>query len=79
MTNVGPSSSRARRRLSGRVWAAPSSDARLLVVFLRGAYDAATASIVRAFQRHWRPTRVDGVADGETRARLIALLRMAAT
>jgi N-acetylmuramoyl-L-alanine amidase len=44
-----------------------------------GAYDAATASIVRAFQRHWRPKRVDGVADGETRARLIALLRMAAT
>jgi N-acetylmuramoyl-L-alanine amidase len=43
-----------------------------------GAYDAATATIVRAFQRHWRPTRVDGVADGETRARLIALLRLAA-
>ena len=30
----------------------------------------------RAFQRHWRPERVDGVADGETRARLIALLRV---
>ena len=43
-----------------------------------GAYDAATAAIVRAFQRHWRPARVDGVADGETRARLIALLRLAA-
>lgn len=43
-----------------------------------GAFDAGTAAIVRAFQRHWRPARVDGVADGETRARLIALLRLAA-
>jgi N-acetylmuramoyl-L-alanine amidase len=42
-----------------------------------GRYDAATATIVRAFQRHWRPTKVDGLADGETRARLIALLRLA--
>ena len=44
-----------------------------------GAYDATTATIVRAFQRHWRPALVDGAADGETRARLIALLRMAPT
>ena len=42
-----------------------------------GAYGAPTAMIVRAFQRHWRPARVDGAADGETRARLIALLRLA--
>lgn len=42
-----------------------------------GRFDADTATVVRAFQRHWRPERVDGVADGETRARLIALLRMA--
>ena len=27
--------------VAGRVWAAPASNARLLVVFLRGAYDAA--------------------------------------
>src|SRR6201992_3656262 len=27
--------------VAGRVWAAPATDARLLVVFLRGAYDAA--------------------------------------
>ena len=40
-----------------------------------GAFDATTATVVRAFQRHWRPERVDGIADGETRARLIALLR----
>ena len=43
-----------------------------------GRYAAGTATIVRAFQRHWRQDRVDGIADGETRARLIALLRLAA-
>lgn len=42
-----------------------------------GVFDADTAAVVRAFQRHWRQGRVDGVADGETRARLIALLRLA--
>ena len=41
-----------------------------------GAYDAATTTIVKAFQRHWRPSRVDGVMDGESRARLMALLRL---
>jgi N-acetylmuramoyl-L-alanine amidase len=41
-----------------------------------GKFDAATTTVVRAFQRHWRPEKVDGVADGETRARLIALLRL---
>ncbi|KQS56527.1 N-acetylmuramoyl-L-alanine amidase [Brevundimonas sp. Leaf363] len=41
------------------------------------AYDAETVSTVRAFQRHWRPSRVDGVADGETRARLVGLLQLA--
>ena len=40
-----------------------------------GRFDAETRTIVEAFQRHWRPARVDGVADGETRARLVALLR----
>lgn len=43
-----------------------------------GKFDAATATIVTAFQRHWRPETVDGVADGETRARLVSLLRLAA-
>jgi N-acetylmuramoyl-L-alanine amidase len=43
-----------------------------------GEFDADTATVVRAFQRHWRPERVDGIADGETRARLIALLRLSA-
>jgi N-acetylmuramoyl-L-alanine amidase len=43
-----------------------------------GEYEARTATVVRAFQRHWRPERIDGIADGETRARLIALLRLGA-
>jgi N-acetylmuramoyl-L-alanine amidase len=42
-----------------------------------GRYDSDLATIVRAFQRHWRPEQVDGVADGGTRARLMALLRLA--
>lgn len=29
--------------------------------------------LLRAFQRHWRPARVDGVADAGTRARLAAV------
>ncbi|WP_293899101.1 N-acetylmuramoyl-L-alanine amidase [Phenylobacterium sp.] len=43
-----------------------------------GRFEAETTAVVRAFQRHWRPQQVDGIADGETRARLIALLRLAA-
>ncbi len=43
-----------------------------------GQYDEHTETIVRTFQRHWRPERVDGIADGETRARLVRLLRLAA-
>jgi N-acetylmuramoyl-L-alanine amidase len=41
-----------------------------------GQFDADTAAIVRAFQRHWRPEGVNGIADGQTRARLMALLRL---
>ena len=43
-----------------------------------GKFEAEVAVVVRAFQRHWRPRIVDGLADGETRARLMALLRRAA-
>ncbi len=42
-----------------------------------GTYDEDTAIMVTAFQRHWRPERVDGIADGDTRARLMAVLRLA--
>ena len=39
-----------------------------------GLYDPWTRSVVAAFQRHFRPSRVDGVADGSTRATLADLL-----
>jgi len=42
-----------------------------------GDYDEATEQTVQAFQRHWRPARVDGVADGETRATLMGVLQLA--
>jgi N-acetylmuramoyl-L-alanine amidase len=42
-----------------------------------GKFDEATEQVVTAFQRHWRQDQVDGVADGATRAQLIALLRLA--
>lgn len=45
---------------------------------LTGVFDQRTEDVVAAFQRHWRQNRVDGVADGETLARLMALTRAAA-
>lgn len=39
-----------------------------------GRYDQQTEFVVRAFQRHWRPAALTGVADAETRAVLSALL-----
>ena len=42
-----------------------------------GLYDDETRLTVTAFQRHWRPERVDGIADGQTRARLVGLLQLA--
>jgi N-acetylmuramoyl-L-alanine amidase len=39
-----------------------------------GAYDALTKAVVTAFQLHFRPARVDGIADASTRATLRALL-----
>ena len=41
-----------------------------------GPFDDDLALVVTAFQRHWRPSPCDGVADGETRSRLMALLRL---
>ena len=39
-----------------------------------GQYDAATQEVVAAFQRHFRPVRVDGIADVSTVATLKKLL-----
>ena len=41
---------------------------------LSGEADAATKKVVEAFQRHFRPTRIDGKADVETMAQLFGLL-----
>lgn len=44
---------------------------------LSGNYDHDTATVVRAFQRHFRPARVDGIADHstiETLGRLVGAL-----
>ncbi|MGY2049422.1 DUF1501 domain-containing protein [Methylobacterium sp. JK268] len=40
--------------VAGRVWAAPRADARLLVVFLRGAYDAANVVIPTGSDFYYR-------------------------
>lgn len=40
---------------------------------LSGVLDAATQAVITAFQRHFRPTRCDGVADAETRRRIAIL------
>ena len=39
-----------------------------------GSYDDATRDVVTAFQRHFRPARVDGIADASTLLTLRALL-----
>ena len=39
-----------------------------------GDYDALTKAVVTAFQLHFRPARIDGIADGSTRTTLRALL-----
>ena len=39
-----------------------------------GEFGPATASVVTAFQRHFRPARVDGIADASTRITLQKLL-----
>jgi N-acetylmuramoyl-L-alanine amidase len=41
---------------------------------ISGKYDATTMEVVAAFQRHFRPARVDGVADRSTLTTLQALL-----
>jgi N-acetylmuramoyl-L-alanine amidase len=44
-------------------------------VEVSGVYDEASACIVEAFQRHFRPARIDGVADISTRKTLDRLLQ----
>jgi N-acetylmuramoyl-L-alanine amidase len=41
-----------------------------------GAFDPGLATVLRAFQRHWRPEAVTGEADVGTRARLLGVRRI---
>ena len=43
---------------------------------LNGLYDAATMDVVTAFQRHFRPERIDGIADTSTLSTLNDLLAL---
>jgi len=44
---------------------------------ITGAYDDVTRQAVTAFQRHFRPARLDGIADGSTRETLRRVLTAA--
>ena len=43
-------------------------------VQITGVFDAQTRAVVEAFQRHWRRSRVDGIADASTLATLRDLI-----
>jgi N-acetylmuramoyl-L-alanine amidase len=43
-------------------------------ITVNGTYDSATQAVVTAFQRHFRPERIDGIGDESTRATLRELL-----
>ena len=43
-------------------------------ITISGNYDSVTHDVVKAFQRHFRPQRVDGMVDESTRATLQDLL-----
>ena len=45
-------------------------------IAVTGEADAQTAAVLRAFQRHFRPSAVTGEVDSETAACLAALLEM---
>jgi N-acetylmuramoyl-L-alanine amidase len=44
-----------------------------------GALDPALATVLRAFQRHWRPEAITGQADAGTLARLLGVRRLVRT
>ena len=51
------------------------TDGGTLLALNRFGYDVTDGpAAVRAFQRHFRPSRIDGIIDGETRAILLTLL-----
>ena len=52
----------------------PGSSGGVVVIHHMPGFDEATKDVVTAFQRHFRPVRVDGVVDVSTTATLKALL-----
>lgn len=57
--------------------AAPADADRVRAMLGRYGYDTAdVAAAITAFQRHFRPSRLDGVVDAETAGRLKALLEL---
>ena len=60
---AGPAVAVLQRRLAAFGYGLP----------VTGRYDDPTAKVVTAFQRHWRPARVDGRADASTLATLARL------
>ncbi|NKE48375.1 N-acetylmuramoyl-L-alanine amidase [Roseomonas frigidaquae] len=53
--------------------AVPDADAPTLLARIGYRADLPLPVLLRAFQRRWRPTRIDGQADAETLARLAAV------
>ena len=53
---------------------APDADAPTLLGRIGYRTDLPLDVLVTAFQRHWRPERVDGVADGETLGRMAGVV-----
>jgi len=45
-------------------------------ISITGTYDSTTHDVVKAFQRHFRPERIDGIVDESTRATLQELLTL---
>lgn len=56
----------------------PGGDPAALLAAIGYRADLPLPVLLRAFQRHWRPERVDGVADAGTLARLAAVAAVAA-
>jgi N-acetylmuramoyl-L-alanine amidase len=65
MDDTGPAVADLQGQLADYGYGLPAS----------GTFDALTRDVVQAFQRHFRPARVDGIADVSTRATLAKLLR----
>ncbi len=61
---AGPAVSDLQHRLAGYGYGIPQD----------GTFDALTRDVVEAFQRHFRPARIDGIADVSTQATLAKLL-----